>query len=256
MTITEKEIQEKYTHALMQQKNNKTKECCSSTAQSSTFTDSDVVLQTTTDSCCANSSLPDDELISFGCSRLDQILERTIQPGMTVIECGSGPGHDLLLAARYVGKNGKAIGVDFTDAMIKEAREKAASYGLTNVELVKSNIQNISLPDNIADIIISNCVINLALNKADVFREAFRILKPGGILIDADIITESDLPMEIKNNKESWCSCVGGALTADMYKDLNSNAGFQNIYIENISNYAEISDKAKIYSGIIYATKP
>ena len=242
---------------MVQQKNIKNNECCSAVAQTANFGNTDIIVQTMTGSCCNKPTLPEDTgSISFGCMRLDEILEQKIHQGMTIVDFGSGPGHDLFIAAKYVGPTGKAIGIDFTDAMIEEAQQHIISYGLKNVELVKSNIQNINLPDNIADIIISNCVINLAINKVDVFREAFRLLWCGGVLIDADIITENHLPIEITNNKEDWCSCIGGALTAAEYTDLIKKAGFQDIHIENIANYAEISSNNHVYSGILYATKP
>jgi ubiquinone/menaquinone biosynthesis C-methylase UbiE len=121
------------------------------------------------------------------------------------------------MAARIVGKDGKAIGIDFTDAMIEEAQSVAEKEGLSQVELVKAPIDNVPLPNNIADFIISNCVINLTFNKQKVFDEAFRLLKPGGMLIDADVISDRPLSKDIQSNDELWCSCVGGALTSDEY---------------------------------------
>ena len=163
-----------------------------------------------------------------------------------------------MIAARIVGSIGRAIGIDFTDAMIAEAQSVAEEEGFSHVELIKANIEDIPLPDNIADVIISNCVINLALNKANVFKEAFRLLKPGGVLINADVIAASPLPDEIVNDKELWCSCIGGALTASKYRQLLEAEGFTNISIEIGTKNDVTFDKQEIgiLSGVIKAQKP
>ncbi|MFX0062455.1 MAG: methyltransferase domain-containing protein [Candidatus Hermodarchaeota archaeon] len=250
MLITEKKIQESYTKALSKTKMSKSACCTSSTCCPPSSEVSIENIQSSSD----QKSQP----ISFGCILLEGFLNETLKLGDTVIDFGSGPGHDLMIAARIVGSTGRAIGVDFTDAMIAEAQSMAEKEGFTHVELVKANIEDIPLPDNIADVIISNCVINLALNKANVFKEAFRLLKPGGVLIDADVIAESPLPDEIVNDKELWCSCIGGALTASKYRQLLEAEGFTNISIEIGSKSEVIFDKQEIgiLSGVIKAQKP
>ncbi|MFX1533388.1 MAG: methyltransferase domain-containing protein [Promethearchaeota archaeon] len=251
MPITEKKIQDSYTKALSKTKMSKSTCCTSSTCcPPSSEASIENLIQSPSD----QKSQP----ISFGCILLEGFLNETLKPGDTVIDFGSGPGHDLMIAARIVGSTGRAIGVDFTEAMIAEAQSVADEEGFTHVELVKANIEDIPLPDNIADVIISNCVINLALNKANVFKEAFRLLKPGGILIDADVIAASPLPDEIVNDKDLWCSCIGGALTASKYRQLLEAEGFTNISIEIGSKNDVIFDQQEIgiLSGVIKAQKP
>ncbi|MFX0207763.1 MAG: methyltransferase domain-containing protein [Candidatus Hodarchaeota archaeon] len=244
MSISEKEIQKSYAKALKTAKTpEKSSTCCDSTCDcSSTQTISEKTNQQ----------------ISFGCILLKPILEHEIKEGMTVIDFGSGPGHDLFIAAQLVGSEGFAIGVDFTEAMIVEAYEQAQRRRLYNIKLVKASIQDTGLPDEIADIIISNCVINLAINKKQVFQEAFRLLKQGGILIDADVIAQAPLPEEMKQDNELWCSCIGGALTEDEHTKMLEEVGFKEIRIEFGDKSNVIFDKKElgIYSGIIWATKP
>ena len=231
MENKDKVIQTSYTKALEVAKNSTTSnDCCGS--------------ESSANSCCSPSagteilltsfdkdSLTTDQSITFGCYRLDQILQERLQPGDTVIDFGSGPGHDLFLGARAVGSNGKAIGVDFTDAMIEEAGRIAKEKGLTQVELVKASIDKIPLPDNIANAIISNCVINLTMNKEQVFSEAFRLLKSGGQLIDADIISGGNFSEALKKNNDLWCSCIGGAQTKEETIKSLEKAGFVDIEV-------------------------
>lgn len=235
MKIQEKTIQESYSNALKQKKN------CSKT------------------SCCSPSTTMElNEPVSFGCIYLSPILKNYIKQGMTVIDLGSGAGHDLMIAAELVGPNGKAVGVDFTDDMIREARENAQKNNFSNITLVKANIRDIPLPENSADVIISNCVINLTLDKTEVFNEVFRLLKPGGIMIDADVIATKPLNREIKENPNLWCSCVGGALTKVEHEEILSKIGFTNISVE----FGEKDDvqfdapELAVKSGIIFAEKP
>jgi ubiquinone/menaquinone biosynthesis C-methylase UbiE len=181
-----------------------------------------------------------------------------LEQGMTVIDLGSGAGHDLILAAELVGPTGKAIGVDFTDDMIAEARENARINNFSNVTLVKANIQDIPLPDNSTDVIISNCVINLSLDKTQVFKEVFRLLKPGGLMIDADVIATQPLSREIRENQDLWCSCIGGALTKAEHEKILNEIGFTNITV-NFGEEEEVQFEAPelaVKSGVIFATKP
>ena len=242
-----KVVQDSYTQALKNAKNTSSSSCCSPN------TSSEILLSSLT-----NEPLPTDQGISFGCYRLDTILEEKISKGSTVIDFGSGPGHDLFLAARVVGESGRAIGVDFTDAMIDEATRIAKEKGLSQVELVKASIEKIPLKDNIADAIISNCVINLTMNKELVFKEAFRLLKSGGQLIDADIISGGDFSEALKKNNDLWCSCIGGALTEEETVDLLTKTGFTDIDVKlgEKGSFVFNGKEYTSYSAIIHAKKP
>lgn len=167
-----------------------------------------------------------------------------------VLDLGSGGGIDVFLAAQKVGPTGKVIGVDMTDEMVNLARKNAKATGLTNVEFRRGEIENLPVADESVDVIISNCVINLSLDKDRVFKEAYRVLRPGGRLLVSDIVTEGDLPDEIKNDKDSWASCVAGAIDLNLYLEKLYNAGFKDA--------EELSRKGYggIFSAEIQANKP
>ena len=217
------------------------------------------------DSCCSSETTlspknKDTKVPSFGSSS-NLASKAGIREGDVVVDFGSGPGHDLLEAAKLTGKTGKAIGIDMTPEMIEYATNLAEEMSLDNVEVKLGDIENVPLEDNIADVVISNCVINLASDKQTVFEEAFRILKPGGRLVDADIIAEQELPESMKEDDEALCGCVAGALTAEGYKDAIKADGFVDISVDIESKQAgRIKWKdGKDYlmnSGIITARKP
>jgi SAM-dependent methyltransferase len=144
---------------------------------------------------------------SFGCGNPNALA--TIQSGETVLDLGSGGGIDVFLSARRVGPTGKVYGLDMTDDMLTLARENQRKAGISNVEFLKGDIEDIPLPDNSVDLIISNCVINLSPNKDLVLREAFRVLKPGGRFAVSDIVVRGQIPSEIRQNVELWAGCVG-----------------------------------------------
>lgn len=245
MKIQEETIQESYSNALKQEKYSSQSSCCSPQTQSQSH-------------CPPSTTSELNEPVSFGCIYLRPILKDYLKQGMTVIDLGSGAGHDLMIAAELVGPNGKAVGVDFTDDMIKEARKNAQKNNHSNVTLVKANIRDIPLPDNSADVIISNCVINLALDKTQVFNEVFRLLKPGGIMIDADVIATKPLSREIRENPNLWCGCVGGALTKAEHEETLNEIGFTNIFVK-LGEKDDVQFDAPelaIESGIIFAEKP
>lgn len=173
-----------------------------------------------------------------------------LESGEVVLDLGSGGGIDVFLAAQKVGSTGKAIGVDMTDEMIDLARKNAKAMGFTNVEFRKGEIENIPMEDESVDVIISNCVINLSLDKDRVFKEAFRVLKPGGRFIVSDIVIDGDLPDEIKNDKDSWASCVAGAIDRSLYLEKLQKAGFKDAKELNCRGYGGI------YSAEIQANKP
>lgn len=155
-----------------------------------------------------------------------------LNPGEVVLDLGSGGGIDVLLSAKRVGPNGKAYGLDMTDEMLALARKDQEKAGLQNVEFLKGEIEQIPLPDNSADVIISNCVINLSADKDRVFREAFRVLKPGGRFAVSDVVVRGEIPTEIRKNVELWIGCVAGALEENHYRSMLSAAGFEHVELE------------------------
>jgi arsenite methyltransferase len=176
-------------------------------------------------------------LASLGCGNPTALAE--LKHGEIVLDLGSGGGIDVLLSARRVGPQGKAYGLDMTDEMLALARENQRKAGVKNVEFLKGEIENIPLPDNSVDVIISNCVINLSVDKDSVLREAFRVLKPGGRFAVSDIVVLGDVPADIRRNIELWAGCVAGALHQDEYRSKLSNAGFENVDIEPTRIYRE-----------------
>jgi ubiquinone/menaquinone biosynthesis C-methylase UbiE len=150
-----------------------------------------------------------------------------------VLDLGSGGGIDVLLSARRVGPTGKAYGLDMTDAMLALARENQSRSGLTNVEFLRGDIEDIPLPDHSVDVIISNCVINLSADKNRVFAEAFRVLKPGGRFAVSDIVVRGhDIPEPVRRSMELWVGCIAGALEESDYRAKLASAGFEQIHLE------------------------
>jgi arsenite methyltransferase len=171
------------------------------------------------------SALPADAVAaSLGCGNPTALLP--LEPGQTVLDLGSGGGIDVLLSAKRVGPSGKVYGLDMTAEMLALARENQRKAGATNVEFLEGAIEAIPLPDNSVDVIISNCVINLSVDKDRVFAEAFRVLKPGGRFAVFDIVVRGAIPREIRQNTESWIGCVAGALEEDEYRTKLAAAGF------------------------------
>ena len=177
------------------------------------------------------SVLPDTAVAaSLGCGNPTALIE--LKAGETVLDLGSGGGIDVLLSARRVGPTGKVYGLDMTDEMLALARENQKKAGVTNVEFLKGEIENIPLPDNSVDVIISNCVINLSADKARVLREAFRVLKPGGRFAVSDVVVRGDVPEAVRKSMELWVGCVAGALHENEYTKLLADAGFDTIDLE------------------------
>jgi arsenite methyltransferase len=212
-------------------------------------------------------------LASLGCGNPTALAE--LKPGEIVLDLGSGGGIDVLLSARRVGTTGKAYGLDMTHEMLALARENQAKSGLTNVEFLEGEIENVPLPDNSVDVVISNCVINLSADKDRVIAEAFRVLKPGGRLAVSDVVVRGDdVPTEVRRSMELWVGCVAGALEESTYRSKLSAAGFEAVDIEPTRIYraadaksflseAGLSDAAtlaqidgRIVSAFIRATKP
>jgi ubiquinone/menaquinone biosynthesis C-methylase UbiE len=169
-------------------------------------------------------------LASLGCGNPTALAE--LHEGEVVLDLGSGGGIDVLLSARRVGPTGKAYGLDMTDEMLALARENQRRAGVQNVEFLKGDIEAIPLPDASVDVIISNCVVNLAADKRKVITEAFRVLKPGGRLAVSDVVVRGDVPAEVRSSMELWVGCIAGALTEQEFHQHLWEAGFEAIGIE------------------------
>jgi arsenite methyltransferase len=169
-------------------------------------------------------------LASLGCG--NPTAHAALEPGQVVLDLGSGGGIDVLLSARRVGPTGKAYGLDMTDEMLALARKNQVASGVTNVEFLKGDIEHIPLPDASVDVIISNCVINLAADKRTVFAEAFRVLKPGGRFAVSDVVVRGEVPAEIRRSMELWVGCVAGALEERDFLAWLREAGFEEPTIE------------------------
>ncbi|MBA7664096.1 Arsenite methyltransferase [subsurface metagenome] len=174
-------------------------------------------------------SVPDDANLGLGCG--NPIALASLIEGETVLDLGSGAGFDCFLAANRVGKGGKVIGVDMTPEMIEKARENAEKGGYQNVEFRLGEIESLPAADNSIDIIISNCVVNLSPDKKKVFREAFRVLKPGGRLMVSDIVLLKELPDFIRKSVAAYVGCISGALMKAEYLATITEAGFQEVQV-------------------------
>jgi len=217
--------------------------------------------------------LPQEALLaSLGCG--NPVAVADLKEGEVVLDLGSGGGIDVLLSARRVGPSGKAYGLDMTDEMLRLAKENAARAGVTNVQFLRGEMENIPLPSEEVDVIISNCVVNLSPDKDAVLREAYRVLKPGGRIAIADIVTRGALPQPIKESMALWTGCIAGALSIDDYSAKLRAAGFEGIEIETFREYTAAdaesgglgdlmrragkagSEGLGILSAVVRATKP
>ncbi len=211
-------------------------------------------------------------LASLGCGNPTALID--LRPGETVLDLGSGGGIDVLLSARRVGQEGKAFGLDMTDEMLALARESQRQAGATNVEFLKGEIENIPLPDNSVDVVISNCVINLSANKDRVLQEAFRVLRPGGRFAVSDVVVRGEVPESVRQSMLLWVGCIAGALEENDYRTKLLDVCFVDIEIEptrvyNIEDARHFLTEAgiavdeiaplvegKFASAFIRATKP
>jgi SAM-dependent methyltransferase len=185
-------------------------------------------------------------LASLGCGNPTALAQ--LNPGETVLDLGSGGGIDVLLSAQRVGPGGKAYGLDMTDEMLALAESNKAKAGATNVEFLKGTIEEIPLPGDTVDVIISNCVINLSVDKRQVFAEAFRVLKPGGRLAVSDVVIRGEVPGEVRKSMELWVGCVAGALEEAEFVSLLEATGFEDVSIEPTRIY-EFDDAAAFLGG-------
>jgi arsenite methyltransferase len=237
-----------------------------------------------TDGCCdpitsklydaaQTSDLPQEAVLaSLGCGNPTSLAQ--LNPGETVLDLGSGGGIDVLLSARRVGPSGKAYGLDMTDEMLALARGNQRKAGIENVEFLKGEIENIPLPNNSVDVIISNCVINLSGDKDRVLREAFRVLRPGGRFAVSDVVVRGEVPSDVRQNMLLWVGCIAGALQDYDYVAKLAKAGFEHIDIEPTRVYDSEDARAfltgqgvdvdaiapqvdgKFMSAFVRATKP
>lgn len=213
---------------------------------------------------------PDADL-GLGCGLPTQFAQ--IKEGDVVIDLGSGAGNDCFVARAETGEKGKVIGVDFTEAMINKARENAEKLGFNNVEFRQGDIEKLPVTANTADVIVSNCVLNLVPNKNNVFKEIFRVLKPGGHFSISDVVLVGSLPIQLKDAAEMYAGCVAGAIQKDAYLELIKSNGFENIKLQKekpivipddiLANYlnpdeieAFKSGETGIFSISVYAEKP
>jgi arsenite methyltransferase len=194
--------------------------------------------------------LPEEaKLASLGCGNPTAVAE--LHEGETVLDLGSGGGIDVLLSASRVGASGKAYGVDMTDEMLDLARENQRRAGAGNVEWLKGTIEEVPLADGSVDVVISNCVINLSADKARVFSEAARVLRPGGRFAVSDVIADPEMDAETRRDMEQWTGCIAGALTEDEFRDGLERAGLSDIEIRETHRV-----HPHAFSAIIRATKP
>lgn len=180
-------------------------------------------------------SVPEGANLGLGCG--NPVAVASLKAGETVLDLGSGAGFDCFLAARKVGDAGKVIGVDMTPEMLDKARENAGKGNYKNVEFRLGEIENLPAADNSVDVVISNCVINLAPDKKRVFREAFRVLRPGGRLMVSDLVLLKELPDNIKNSVESYIGCISGAVIKEEYLKAIRGAGFEDVGITDETKY-------------------
>lgn len=258
-------VRQKYSEIALQDKETNQSSCCGAGGCSTE------VYNIMTDDYSKLEGYNPDADLGLGCGLPTQFAK--INSGNTVIDLGSGAGNDAFIARKEVGENGKIIGIDFTPAMIDKARENAEKLGFNNVEFRQGDIEKMPVTANVADVIVSNCVLNLVPNKDGVFKEIFRVLKPGGHFSISDIVIEGDLPPAIKEAAEMYSGCVSGAIQKQDYLDLISSNGFVNLTIQKqkaiivpddiLSKYlsgeellAFRNSNTGIYSITAYAEKP
>jgi len=193
--------------------------------------------------------VPADVVMGLGCGNPTALAE--LQEGETVLDLGSGAGLDVFLAAQKVGERGYVIGVDMTAEMVDKARQTASRYGYQNVEFRLGEVENLPVAEGSVDVVISNCVINLSPDKLATFREAYRVLKPGGRMLISDLVTEGELPEDIRRSFAAWGGCIGGALRKSEYLDTIRQAGFTDVTVIAQHTYDDPSMDDRLSGKII-----
>lgn len=217
-------VRQKYSEIALQDKDSNASSCCGAGGCSTE------VYNIMTDDYTAVEGYNPEADLGLGCGLPTQFAQ--IKKGDTVIDLGSGAGNDCFIARHEAGETGKVIGIDFTPAMIDKARSNAATRGLNNVEFRQGDIENMPVAADQADVVVSNCVLNLVPNKNGVFKEIYRVLKPGGHFSISDIVLEGELPPTIQQAAEMYAGCVAGAIQKNAYLELISSNGFTNITIQ------------------------
>ena len=258
-------VQQKYSEIALQEKEVNQASCCGAGGCST-----EVYNIMSDDYTTLGGYNPDADL-GLGCGLPTQFAK--IKKGDTVVDLGSGAGNDCFIARAETGETGRVIGIDFTPAMVDKARANAAKLGYNNVEFLQGDIENMPLSDNVADVIVSNCVLNLVPNKDAVFQEIFRTLKPGGHFSISDIVLVGKLPEALQKDAEMYAGCVAGAIQKDAYLELIHQNGFNWVTIQkqkaivipddilkNYLNDAELaqfkSGQTGIFSITVFAKKP
>lgn len=237
-------VRERYGKAALQVATGAKSGCCGG-GSCGTLADDPITSNLYTDAQTA--TLPAEALLaSLGCGNPTALAE--LREGEVVLDLGSGGGIDVLLSAGRVGPTGKAYGLDMTDEMLDLARRNQRKAGVENVEFLKGDIEAIPLPDSSVDVIISNCVVNLAADKSKVITEAFRVLKPGGRFAVSDVVIRGEVPAEVRSSMELWVGCIAGALTEQEFHSLLRRAGFEGVDIEPTRIY-EFEDAKAFLTG-------
>ena len=269
MKSTENELKElvrqKYGQIALQDKETNQSSCCGASCCS------DEVYNIMSDDYTALQGYNADADLGLGCGLPTQFAK--IQPGNVVIDLGSGAGNDCFIARAETGETGKVIGIDFTEPMIAKARGNAEKLGYNNVEFRYGDIEHMPVTANMADVIVSNCVLNLVPNKAGVFADIYRVLKPGGHFSISDVVLVGDLPDALRKDAEMYAGCVAGAIQKDNYLALIAESGFQNVTVQKqkaiiipddiLSKYLNAGElnafkagSTGIFSITVYAEKP
>jgi len=258
-------VRQKYSEIALQDKSTNESSCCGSGCCS------EEVYNIMNDDYSNLEGYNPDADLGLGCGLPTQFAQ--IKKGDVVVDLGSGAGNDCFVARAETGEDGKVIGIDFTEAMINKARENAEKLGFHNVEFRQGDIEKMPVSASTADVIVSNCVLNLVPNKDNVFKEIYRVLKPGGHFSISDIVLVGDLPSQLQNAAEMYAGCVSGAIQKGNYLDLIKNNGFENIMIQKekaitipddiLANYlnpeellAYKAGNTGIFSISVFAQKP
>ncbi len=266
MKNIKKLVQEKYGQIAKNSTDGKAKGCCGETSGSSSSMDYSIMA----DDYSHLQGYNKDADLHLGCGLPTEFAG--IQPGDVVVDLGSGAGNDCFVARAETGENGKVIGIDFTSAMIFKAKQNADKLGYANVSFIEGDIEHIPLPDNTADVVVSNCVFNLVPDKEKAFLETLRILKPGGHFSISDIVIEGNLPEGLKKDAELYAGCVAGAIKKDDYLAIIERSGFEEVAIQHkkpielpdslLNAYLTteeqntFSQKTGIFSITVYGRKP
>lgn len=260
-------VREKYTAIATQSQSQNASSCCGATSSCC----GDEVYNIMADDYSKLEGYNPDADLGLGCGLPTEFAK--IKEGDTVIDLGSGAGNDAFIARRFTGASGKVLGVDFTEAMVHKARANAEKLGLNNVEFRLGDIDDMPVTSNYANVIVSNCVLNLVPNKYKVISEIYRVLKPGGHFSISDIVLEGELPAKWKEVAELYAGCVSGAIQKQVYLEIIEQAGFKNITLQKdkaivipddiLANYLNAEEiqqykngKTKITSITVYAEKP